>query len=149
MTRKAGILGHPVHVMLIHFPIALWPAHFGLHLFAGFLPAQVSAIAGFWTLAAGVALGWLAAAFGAWDLASLSPESERDKFNAAITHAVVNGIVLVGFTVFAGYEWSRYPVIQHSAVFLVGEGALLAAMMVGNYFGGAVVWRDSSRSTQG
>ena len=130
--------------MLIHFPIALWPAHFGLHVLAGWLPSGVSAVAGFWLLAAGTAVGWIAATCGAIDLLALAREPDAARLRTGFIHAAVNGTVLLGFTVLAALEASSYPAIQHGAGFLAGEGTLLAAMFAGNYFGGALVWRDSS-----
>lgn len=140
--RGLRFLGHPVHVMLIHFPVALWPAHFVLHLFGNALPAGVSAIGGFWLLAAGTLLGWLAAACGALDLAAIWNTPDDPHRRTASIHACINGSVLTGFTALAVVEWSHYPAIHHHAGFLVIEAALLLAMSVGNYFGGAVAWSD-------
>jgi uncharacterized membrane protein len=127
--------------MLIHFPVALWPAHFGLHLFAAQLPANVSAIGGFWLLAAGTILGWMAACFGLFDLVGLARDPGSDQFRDGLVHSIVNGTALAGFTVLAATEYPRYPAIHHHAGFLLVEAALLVAMFTGNYFGGAIVWR--------
>jgi uncharacterized membrane protein len=137
------LFGHPLHIMLIHFPVALWPAHAALHFFAGVLPAGVSAVAGFWLLAAGVGLGWLAALCGAADLLALDREKDPRQFNAALLHALFNGSTLLGFTVLFALEYARYPAIAHGHAFLFPEAALLALLFVGNYFGGAVVWRKT------
>ena len=134
------LLGHPVHVMLIHFPVALWPAHWLFHVFAARLPSGVAAASGLWLLAAGCVLGWLAAFFGALDLLELWRVSDARKLKSAFVHAVVNGAALLGFTVLAALEYGAWPSIQHGAGFLAGEAALLVAMFVGNYFGGAIVW---------
>jgi uncharacterized membrane protein len=134
------LFGHPIHVMLIHFPIALWPAHEALHAFAPLLPPGVSATAGFWLLASGTVLGWFAAFFGASDLLMLWAAEDRAKFRAGLIHGVINGTVLLGFTGALAFEYLDYPHIAHGAGFLIAEGALLVAMIVGNYFGGEVVW---------
>ncbi|HWA87764.1 MAG TPA: DUF2231 domain-containing protein [Opitutus sp.] len=138
-------LGHPVHVMLIHFPVALWPAHFALHVFAHILPAAVSAIGGFWLLAAGTILGWLAAGCGALDLFAIWSSPDDGSRRPATIHACVNGSVLAGFTILAALEYNHYPAIQPTAAFLAVEAVLLLAMFVGNHFGGDVVWRDPPR----
>jgi uncharacterized membrane protein len=137
------LFGHPLHVMLIHFPVALWPAHAALHFFAGVLPPAASAVVGFWLLATGVGLGWLAALCGAADLLALDGDKDPGKFNAALLHALLNGSTLVGFTVLLALEFPRYPAIAHGRGFLFAEAALLVLLFVGNYFGGAVVWRKS------
>lgn len=143
------LLGHPVHVMLIHFPVALWPAHWLLHVFAGRLPAGVGPVAGFWLLTAGCVLGWLAALAGAADLLALSRENDERRLNTGLVHAAVNGSVLVGFTAIAALEYAAYPAIAHGAAFLGGEAALLIAMFAGNYFGGSLVWTEATDERRG
>jgi uncharacterized membrane protein len=140
------LFGHPVHVMLVHFPVALWPAHTALHVFASQLPAGVSAVAGFWLLVGGVGLGWLAAGFGAADLLEIWRAGDYSRLNSGITHAAINGAVLLGFTCLLAVEYSSYPEIRHGAGILATEAALLVAMGVGNYFGGAVIWPKTPRA---
>ena len=134
------LFGHPVHVMLIHFPVALWPAHWVFHLLAGRLPAGLAGPAGFWLLVAGTGLGWLAAGCGFMDLVGLSQAGNRRMLTGAWRHGLVNGTVLLGFTVLLGLEWPHYPQIAHGPGFLAVEAALLALLMVGNYLGGELVW---------
>lgn len=143
------LFGHPVHVMLVHFPVALWPAHALLHLFASRLPAGVSAVAGFWLLAGGVILGWLAALLGVSDLLALWRTAERSRLNSAIVHGALNGSVLVGFTCLLALEFPNYPEIAHGGGFLATEVTLLVAMAVGNYFGAAVIWAKPQKTNPG
>lgn len=133
------LFGHPVHAMLIHFPVALWPAHAAMHLFASRLPAGVGAVAGFWLLVAGVALGWLALGAGALDLWKFWRAREEKPLNVGIVHGAVNGSVLLGFTCLLAAEYPDYPTIVHGARFLLAEAALLVAMIVGNYVGATIV----------
>jgi uncharacterized membrane protein len=126
--------------MLVHFPVALWPAHAALHVFASRLPAGVGAVAGFWLLGAGVALGWLALCAGAFDLREFWRARDETRFNAGVVHGAVNGSVLLGFTCLLAAEYPSYPAIVHGVRFLLAEAALLVAMIVGNYFGAAIVW---------
>ncbi|MBI3884496.1 MAG: DUF2231 domain-containing protein [Opitutae bacterium] len=128
--------------MLVHFPVALWPAHAALHLFGGQLPAGVAGVAGFWCLAAGTALGWLAAGCGLADLLGLPREGDQRRLNDALRHAVFNGTVLLAYTGILAVEQARYPVIAHEPGFLAAEIFLLLVLGVGNFFGGEVVWRE-------
>ncbi len=132
--------------MLIHFPVAFWPAHACLHLFASQLPAGAAASVGFWLLVVGTAFGWLAAIFGLTDLVALWGEPDPPRLSNGIIHAIVNGGTLVGFTVVLVLEYGAFPAIAHGAEFLAGEAALIIAMFVGNYFGGAVIWHRSNGS---
>lgn len=135
--------------MLIHFPVALWPAHWLLHVFAGQLPPGVGAVAGFWLLAAGCVVAWLAALAGAADLLALAHENDARRLNLALIHAVVNGTALIGFTVIAALESTMYPALSHGVGFLGGEAALLVAMFAGNYFGGSLVWAEPTPEEHG
>lgn len=136
------LFGHPVHVMLIHFPVALWPAHAGLHFLAGRLPPGVAGIAGFWLLVAGTGLGWLAACFGLSDLLAIQRAGQSRRLSYALSHGLVNGTVLTGFTAVAVAEYPHYPAITHGPGFLAIEVALLVGLFIGNYLGGEVVWKD-------
>ena len=135
------IAGHPLHVMLVHFPVALWPAHLIFHAAARWLPTGVAGSAGFWLLLVGTAVGWIAVACGAVDWFALVREGVPQKVKDATRHGVINAAVLMGFTAILGREWSRYPGIVHGTAFLVGEALLVALLCLGNYFGGAVIWR--------
>ena len=135
------IFGHPVHVMLIHFPVALWPAHAGLHFASGYLPAGVAAVAGFWLLAVGTAVGWAAALCGASDLIGLSKDGETVRLRLGLKHGLINGVVLLGFTGVSAAEWPRYPNIAHGVGFLGAEVALLILLTAGNYLGAEIGWR--------
>jgi uncharacterized membrane protein len=121
--------------MLIHFPVALWPAHGFLHLFSSQLPAGISAIAGFWLLAAGTAHGWTAAFCGAADLLAIWRKQDRTRLASGLTHGLINGTVLIAFMSLFVVEYARYPAIAHGTAFLGIEGLLVLAMFLGNYFG--------------
>lgn len=126
--------------MLVHFPVALWPAHFGLHLLGGLLPPGVAGIAGFWLLVGGTGLGWLAAVLGGLDCLALQ-RADDPRLADALKHGFLNGSVLLAFTGLLAAEYPSYPVIAPGAGLLGFEALLLAVLGVGNYFGGAVVWR--------
>lgn len=127
--------------MLVHFPVALWPTHWGLHVASGWLPTGLAGVAGFWLLAAGTVLGWLAAACGALDLLRFSRNADQSLLNRGLLHGGVNGSIVLGFTVLLGLEWRGYPGISHGSGWLTIEAVLLGAMLAGNYLGGTIDWR--------
>jgi len=133
------ILGHPVHVMVIHFPIALWPAHWVLHVLSTMLPPGALFVA-FWLLVAGTAFGWLAALAGVLDLMELFRGSDVAAQRAGLYHAAINGLVVAAFTALALWEYASYPATRSSAPMLIAEAVVIAAMFVGNFFGGKMVW---------
>jgi uncharacterized membrane protein len=135
------ILGHPVHVMVIHFPIALWPAHWMLHVFAAALPQPAVGLIAFWLLVVATGLAWLAALAGAVDLFELLGTADAPTRRRAWWHAGVNGTATAAFTGLTLLEYASYPQIRHGSLFLVAEAVVLAVLTVGNYFGGELVWR--------
>jgi uncharacterized membrane protein len=70
--------GHPLHVMLVHFPLGLWPLVFPLEL-AGFLGWETGWRIAFWANAAAVLAALPTAATGLADMLGLKrgPAAER------------------------------------------------------------------------
>jgi uncharacterized membrane protein len=136
-------LGHPVHVMLVHFPVALWPAHWLFHLFARQFPEGLAAHAGQWLLTAGTSMGWIAAFCGLADLADLRSHPDPEVKASAYRHALINGAVLAGFSVLLAVEYTSQPT-SHGWIFLSTEGLLLGLMLIGNFWGGRIIWNQIS-----
>jgi uncharacterized membrane protein len=133
------LFGHPLHVMLVHFPVALWPAHWVFHVLSGVLPPGVATVAGFWLLIGAGGTGWIALVAGAADLIALSRD-DGVRFKTGLVHAIINGTVLLAFSALAVWEYSLYPNVHYGTGLLVAEALMLAALFVGNYFGGTLVW---------
>ena len=139
------MFGHPIHVMLVHFPIALWPAHAAVHAFGARLP-EGSVLVAFWLLVAATALAWLAIICGAVDLMYLALAPGRPSFRLGLIHGAINGTVTLAFTVLLAMENAVYPNIHHDRGFLLFELGLLILMLAGNLFGGSIVWAKPADS---
>ncbi len=136
---KGRFLGHPVHPMLVHFPTALFSAGF-LFDIAGILLEESSLFtASFYVLVLGLAFGLLAGVFGMIDYVSLG--SRPELFETASWHAGIQFVVLAAFGVVAGFKFQAYPdVASPSVLELTAMGGTLAAMLIGNYLGGELVF---------
>lgn len=133
------IFGHPLHIMLIHFPSALFPMElvcYGLYWYTG----QPSfGTAAFYTLSGGVVLGWLATVFGAIDMIKI-PQSKPEVLKKALVHGSINVSVVIVYTVFFAKLAGMYPQIQPPFVsLLVVKCLLVLFMIVGNYIGGSLI----------
>jgi len=131
------IKGHPAHMMLVHFPSALLPVHFLLN------------IAGWWTGNAGyiqaaalilpvaVIFGWLAMITGAAEFLRLLKTQDNTQISAAALHAGINLWVLGFYSIILALhqQWQHVS----SAITLSVEGTAIALLVLGNFFGGAVV----------
>jgi uncharacterized membrane protein len=95
MESRVKLLGHPVHQMLIVFPLGLLATSvvFDLIFLANREPEM--AIAAYWTQAAGLIGGLIAAPFGLLDWMRI-PIDTRAKRVGAI-HGIGNGIVILLF----------------------------------------------------
>ncbi|GAB3817511.1 DUF2231 domain-containing protein [Micromonospora zhanjiangensis] len=138
MESRIKVLGHPVHPMLVMFPVALFVAGviFDLvDLFGG--PPLFGQLA-YYNILAGLIGGVLAALAGVFDLLAI-PAGTRAK-RIGVLHALINtGVILL----FAGVWTVRGSAIGHSAGggVLAIEVVALAGVAAGAWFGGELVDR--------
>lgn len=135
------IFGHPVHMMLIHFPAALFPAEcvcYGLFYFTG---KPSFADASYYSMLGGVSMGWLAVIFGAMDLLKI-PRDKRKVITKALIHGSINTTVLIVYTVVAYSLYKKYPVLPRADVLILTMKIILVSLLItGNYIGANLVLR--------
>jgi uncharacterized membrane protein len=136
---RAKLLGHPIHQMLIVFPLGLLAMAVIFDLFAiGLAQGYWSEIA-YWMMAAGILTGLLAAPFGLIDWLAI-PSGTRAKRIGAV-HGLGNVMVLL---LFAGSWLMREGALrtpEDLALVLSFAGAGLA--LVTGWLGGELVDRLS------
>lgn len=133
------IFGHPLHLMLIHFPAALLPMD--LVCAGGFYWTGNAAFgtASFFAMMGGVGVGWMAMAFGLMDLIPLADKKQK-ALKTALIHGGINSFVLLCYSVLLFISWKNYPeVTPDSFVTLVSKAVLIGFMLVGNYYGARLV----------
>jgi uncharacterized membrane protein len=137
MESRVKILGHPVHPMLIPFPLGLLPTAVvfdGIHLVTN--NPQWSVMT-FWMIAAGVIGGLAAAFFGLIDFFAI-PGGTRAK-RVGLLHAGVNVVAIVLFAL----SWVLRrddPAAPEQGAMVISLVALLIAA-VGGWLGGELVDR--------
>lgn len=97
MESKARLLGHPVHQMLIVFPLGLLATAVVFDVLFLFSGAEVFAVVSYWMIFAGLIGGVLAAPFGFIDWLAI-PRGTRAKRIGA-WHGIGNLIVVTLFLV--------------------------------------------------
>jgi uncharacterized membrane protein len=97
METKFKLFGHPVHPMLIVFPLGLLSTAVVFDLLYLATGNEDLAIFSFWALAAGVIGGLAAAVFGAWDYLAI-PEGTRAK-RIGLVHGGGNVVVTALFAI--------------------------------------------------
>ncbi len=101
MESRAKLLGHPIHPMLIVFPLGLLSTAVLFDLLYVVTGNEEFAIFAFWALVAGVIGGLAAAVFGLWDWMAI-PANTRAK-RVGLVHGggnvIVTGLFLVSLVV--------------------------------------------------
>lgn len=137
MEAKAKLLGHPIHQMLIVFPLGLLGTSLvfdAVHLFTG--SGRWADIA-FWMIASGIIGGLIAAVFGLIDYLAI-PRGTRARSIGAV-HGIGNVIVigLFGASWLLRYDAPGDPGILAVVLSAIGVGLAL----VTGWLGGELVDR--------
>ena len=138
MESHAKLLGHPIHPMLIVFPLGLLATAviFDIaHLITGNAELNVAA---FWCMAAGIVGGLLAALFGAWDWLHIPSGTRARRIGAmhGAGNVVVVGLFAVSWLLRLMGETNQ----PSSLAYLFSFVAVLLALVTA-WLGGELVMR--------
>jgi uncharacterized membrane protein len=133
------ILGHPVHIMLIHFPSALLPMDFACSALGYYTGNSSFTDASFFAMAGAVLLGCLAIITGTFDLLGLI-EGKPLALKKALLHGGINATVIIAYSILAFRAWKQFPELTQDGIgLLVVKGCLVTFMIAGNYLGGSLI----------
>jgi uncharacterized membrane protein len=138
MRSRVRALGHPVHPMLVMFPVALFVTGFIFDVIALFSDNGTYSQVGFWCITAGLIGAVLAAVTGLADWTKV-PTSTRAR-SVGARHGILNTVVVVLFLV----SWAlRLDTGEHrvSAVLVVLELVAVGVAGVAAWLGGELVDR--------
>ena len=137
MESRAKFLGHPIHQMLIVFPLGLLAMAVIFDVFTIVLGDGYWSEISYWMIAAGVITGLIAAPFGTIDWLAI-PSGTRAKRVGAI-HGLGN-VVVVGLFAYSWWLRRDLPTApENFALLLSFAGAGLA--LVTGWLGGELVDR--------
>ena len=138
MKRRAVIGNHPIHPMIIPFPIAFLTGSIVFDALGRILSSEPLYQTAGHCMIAGVVMGLLAAIPGLVDFTSVIPESTRAK-DKATYHLIVNTVALVSFLVsfLARPSFAERDVISVLPAYL---GFLF--LSVGGWIGGSLVYGE-------
>ncbi|HEY9105931.1 MAG TPA: DUF2231 domain-containing protein [Roseateles sp.] len=103
MESRARLLGHPIHQMLVVFPLGLLGGSLVFDLLAHAIDMPLMAVVAYYLILGGLVGGLLAAPFGIVDWLAI-PAGTRAKSVGAL-HAIGNVLVLL---LFAASGWLRH-----------------------------------------
>jgi uncharacterized membrane protein len=137
MESRAKLLGHPIHQMLIVFPLGLLGMAVIFDVLALFLTQGYWSEIALWMIVAGIVTGLLAAPFGLVDWLAI-PSGTRAKRIGAL-HGLGNVVVLF---LFAGSAWLRWlsPQTPAGLALILSFSGLFLALITG-WLGGELVDR--------
>jgi nitrite reductase/ring-hydroxylating ferredoxin subunit/uncharacterized membrane protein len=139
MRSKASIKGHPIHPILVGFPIAMWVGGFIFDLIAAKWPNPGLWAAGFYSVIAGCVSAVMAAAAGVIDwLFTVPPESSAKQ--RGLIHGGLNAVNLLLFIYVAYRLGSPAAEPDGATLFLMAIG--VAILAVAGWMGGTLVYRN-------
>jgi nitrite reductase/ring-hydroxylating ferredoxin subunit/uncharacterized membrane protein len=139
MRSKASIQSHPIHPMLVGFPIALWVTGFIFDLLGTRGSNAGLWAAGFYCVLAGCVMAVLAATAGVIDfLYTVPPESSAK--NRGLLHGSLNSLVLLLFIYVAYRLGSPAAAPDGATLLLMGIGVVILAFS--GWLGGTLVYRN-------
>jgi len=138
MESRAKFLGHPVHPMLVVFPLGLLGAAWAFDLAAWITGRELLAAVGFWNILGGVGMGLLAAVFGLVDFLHI-PRRTR-AWRVGLVHGLGNVVVVALFAASAFVRWEN-PMGSPGGLPLVLETAAFLLAGVTGWLGGELVDR--------
>ena len=139
MESRAKLLGHPIHQMLIVFPLGLLAMAVIFDIIAIWSSQSQFSQAAYWMVLAGIVTGLLAAPFGTIDWLAIPSGTRAKRIGAA--HGIGNVIVVL---LFAGSWWLRRadPAVPGTAALVLSFAGALLALVTG-WLGGELVDRLS------
>ncbi|MGE5462868.1 MAG: DUF2231 domain-containing protein [Syntrophothermus sp.] len=146
MNRPVKLLKHPLHPMLIVFPLGLLSGGVIFDLIAKFTGNQGFYVVSYWMIAAGIVGGLLAAIFGFMDW--LSIRSDTRAKSVGMWHGLGNLVIVL---LFAASWWMRsndsnnVPGTFAFILSLLGAGLALVTA----WLGGELVYRLGMAVEQG
>ena len=137
MESRAKLMGHPIHPMLIVFPLGLLGMAVIFDVLALVMTQGYWSEIALWMMVAGIVTGLLAAPFGLIDWLAI-PAATRAKRIGAL-HGIGNVVVLLMFAASAWLRWGVPQAPPRLALMLSLAGLLLA--LVTGWLGGELVDR--------
>ena len=135
---KSSISGHPIHIMLIHFPIAFLTLSALLDIFSIIYKNTHLAELAFYSLILGTTSAIFAAGFGAMDLIKI--KNDQAILRKALLHGGLNVLWLMIFSVIAGIQLKQFPEINilNNWVIIL-KTLIVVGLFYTNFLGGELV----------
>ena len=138
MNSRVKLLGHPLHPMLIVYPLGLLSTAVIFDLISMATDSKIFPVVSYWMITAGIIGGLMAAIIGFFEWMAIPVDSRAKRISN--WHALGNLTVVL---LFAASWWLRTGVpnkVPTTAAFSLSLAALLLALVTG-WLGGELVYR--------
>jgi uncharacterized membrane protein len=136
------LFGHPLHLLLIHFPTALLPFSFICSFIGYFNHNDYLAYAAFISGAAGALTGIFALITGAIDVVRVYYK-HQESLSAALIHGFLNLTVIIGYGIALYTDGKAFPNLHFDSLAeLITKGVLVFIMLIGNFIGGNLIIKN-------
>lgn len=139
MRSRASINSHPLHPMLIAFPIGLLVTSFAFDLVSRWQQMPSLAAAGWYCVIAGLIGGTIAAIPGVIDLFSIIPAKSSAR-SRGYKHGILNGLAIVAFISVAAYRSGPSVMPDNTSLILSTVGVCILG--VSGWLGATLVYRN-------
>ncbi|HEU5453542.1 MAG TPA: DUF2231 domain-containing protein, partial [Terriglobales bacterium] len=138
MLARAHIKSHPIHPMLVAFPIGLFITSFAFDLIGFLRPDNGLATAGWYCAVAGLFAGAAAAIAGATDLFGVVPAQSSAR-KRGWTHGILNSVVMALFIASVVYRGGPN---MPDRISLIVSGVGAALLLYSGWLGATLVYRN-------
>jgi uncharacterized membrane protein len=139
MESRVKVLGHPVHPMLIVFPVGLLITAVVIDVASIWRDAPGWAATAQFNMGAGIVMGLIAAVFGAVDWLAIPAKSRAKRIGAMHALSNVMAIVLFGFVYLQRRGAGEQALL--TTPLLMAEVCAFLIMAIGGWLGGELVDR--------
>ena len=139
MRARAQIHSHPIHPILVAFPIGLFITSFIFDLIGVSGPRPSLWAAGWYCILAGIIAGLLAAIAGAVDLLSVVPPNSSGR-SRGYKHAVLNVLMIAIFIAVVARRSG--PGMMPDEVSLILSAIGIMVLLTSGWLGGTLVYRN-------
>lgn len=138
MRSRASLKGHPIHPILVAFPIAFFTGTLIFDVLSIIFVDVVFWVTAYYMQVAGIIGAVIAAIPGLIDYIYTVPAKSSAKKHAA-KHGIINSTALIFFTV--AWLLKKDPGVLSTPVVII-EVAALALLSIGGWLGGTLVYRN-------
>jgi len=139
MRSRASIKSHPLHPMLVAFPIGLLVTSFAFDLIARWRGIPSLASAAWYCIIAGLIGAAVAAVPGVVDLFSVVPPDSSAR-SRGYQHAIVNALMIIAFIADAAYRGSPAVMPDNTSLILSACGVVLIG--ISGWLGSTLIYRN-------